>query len=496
MAGAAWAQAPDASPTIAVETVALENFEPTRDEALIEAFIDGVVDAHMRNHKAPGVTVSFVRGGKVLFAKGYGHSDIENQIPVSGQDTLFRIGSISKTFIWVAAMKLAQEGKIDLDTDVNTYLKGLKLPATYDAPVTMNHLMAHRAGFEDTFGVFMVADDDPRTLTEVLGADMPKRVIAPGVRTSYSNWGTALAVKVLEDVTGRPFRDFLQDDILSPLAMTRTTIDGPSFAPAHLQKGFSKGYDATGVLKAQEPMQIGAFAPVGGIAATAADMAQWMLILLNRGEHNGTILFDKATADLMWSRAFNDRPDAPDIAHGFFAKNYLGHEVYSHGGGTTSFRSNMVLVPSLELGVFVSQNTSQKANLVTELPDLIIQRLTPRGPSKKLTGLVPEKVGDYTGFYFANRRSFSKFEKLFGLVDMITISGGENGALALSTAGDVKAYFPVAGGGEVFRDRAGNQIAFSRDDRGQIVRISTGHHSYERTTGLKSPIALIAAIGI
>ena len=109
---------------------------------------------------------------------------------------------------------------------------------------------------------------------------------------------------------------------------------------------------------------------------------------------------------------------------------------------------------------------------------------------------MPEKVGDYTGFYFANRRSFSKFEKLFGLVDMITISGGENGALALSTSGDVKAYFPVAGGGEVFRDRDDNQIAFSRDDRGQIGRIITGHHSYERTTGLKSPIALIAAIGI
>ena len=102
--------APDASPSTPVETVELLAFEPTREDAVLEAFVDGIVEAHRRQHNTPGVTVSVVKDGQMVFAKGYGLADVESGRAVSGDETLFRIGSVSKTFTWTAVMMLVEQG--------------------------------------------------------------------------------------------------------------------------------------------------------------------------------------------------------------------------------------------------------------------------------------------------------------------------------------------------------------------------------------------------
>ena len=125
---------------------------------MLEAYVDGVVTAHMRQHRTPGVTVSVVKDGRPLFAKGYGLADIETGREVTGDDTLFRIGSLSKTVIWTSLRMLAERGQLDLDTDVNEYLQGIEIPETFEEPVTLDHLMAHRAGFEVSMAVFTHLD--------------------------------------------------------------------------------------------------------------------------------------------------------------------------------------------------------------------------------------------------------------------------------------------------------------------------------------------------
>ena len=165
----------------------------------------------------PGVTVGIVNGTDGWFLrKVMALLNLETSAPVDGRETLFRIGSVTKTFVWTAAMQLVEQGRLDLDADVNTYLTDIKIPEKFGAPITMNHLMAHRAGFEDSFTLYTRKDGDAELSLErsALKLDMPARVYPPGARTAYSNYGSALAARVIENITGRPIETYIEEEFL------------------------------------------------------------------------------------------------------------------------------------------------------------------------------------------------------------------------------------------------------------------------------------------
>jgi CubicO group peptidase (beta-lactamase class C family) len=160
----------------------------------LEAFFDGVVNVQLESKHIAGAVVTVVVGDKVVFAKGYGYADIGKRRKVDPEKTMFRIGSISKLFTWTAVMQQVEEGKLDLNTDVNTYLKDVQIPATYEQPITLKHLLTHTPGFDDyVIGLFAHKADEIQPLADVLKAQMPTRVRPPGVIASYSNHGTAIA---------------------------------------------------------------------------------------------------------------------------------------------------------------------------------------------------------------------------------------------------------------------------------------------------------------
>jgi CubicO group peptidase (beta-lactamase class C family) len=184
------------------------------DPQELEAFIDGVMAAQMEAYHIPGATISVVKDGKLFFAKGYGYADSESRKPVIANETLYRIGSVSKLFTWTAVMQLAEQGKLDLNADVNTYLTDFKIPDTYPEPITLAHLMTHTAGFEDNYRIDARSADDVKPLGEYLANNMPARVRPPGEFTAYSNHGTALAGYIVEEVSGVSFDDYIEKKYL------------------------------------------------------------------------------------------------------------------------------------------------------------------------------------------------------------------------------------------------------------------------------------------
>src|SRR5512137_45388 len=150
------------------------------DPAEVQAFFDGLIGAQMGASRIAGVAVIVVKGGKVLFEKGYGYSDMDNRTPVDPEKTLFRTASVSKLFTWTAVMQLVEQGRLDLNTDINAYLKEWKIPATYPQPITLANLMAHTAGFEDKGLGAYVAARDYHPLGDYLKNNMPGRVRPPG----------------------------------------------------------------------------------------------------------------------------------------------------------------------------------------------------------------------------------------------------------------------------------------------------------------------------
>jgi len=186
-------------------------------ESDVSALSDGLIPAAMALGNVAGVVVVVVKDGHVLFQKGYGFADVDKRTPVDPAKTLFRPGSVSKLFTWTAVMQLVDQGKIDLDADINRYLD-FTVPAAFGKPVTMRNLMTHTAGFDETYRSLLIGN--PKTLEplrQVVTQNIPARSYPPGEVPAYSNYGATLAGYIVARVSGEKFEDYIQRHIFTPL---------------------------------------------------------------------------------------------------------------------------------------------------------------------------------------------------------------------------------------------------------------------------------------
>ena len=463
------------------------------------ALVDGAVRAYRREHLIPGVVVSVVLDGKPAFARGYGFADVEAGVPVDPEATLFRIGSVSKTFIWTAVMMLAERGQLDLDSDVRGYLGGLELPLHGDEPITLNQLMTHRAGFEDTLAIFTHADGDGVSLADRILEDRPERVMDPGSRTSYSNWGSSLAALVVQKVSGQPFEAFMQEEILDPLGMGSTTLRGPSQLPPELRARLATGYGMKAGFPEPEPyLQVSSHAPIGAISTTASDMTRWMAFHLGGGALDDRRLLSASTHATLWRRPFADRPAAADLVRGFMHIPMSDRWTFGHGGATSTFLSNMTLVPERGLGLFVSQSTTDSRPLIEELAPLVVAALAGQAPDLHRVASAPPMPesgrAEYAGTYLPNRRSFTRFDKLFAALSPASVATASAAAgLTVVLNGKPARFVPVDGAKDTFEDALGRRIFFGRDEGGGVAYLAgpMGVHTYEKTGLLDDPQVLV-----
>ncbi|MFO1013539.1 MAG: serine hydrolase domain-containing protein [Caulobacteraceae bacterium] len=196
--------------------------------AELEAFIDGYVTRAMAADHIAGVTVSVVQNGVIVFKKGYGYASLAPLRPVNPDTTLFRIGSISKTFTWMAVLQQIEAGRMRLDGPVNLYLpESLRVPDQgMTRPILVRDLMNHMPGFEDrVLGHIFERDfDRERPLALYLQQERPNRVREAGTIPSYSNYGAALAGEAASYVSGKPYEALVESSILVPAGMFRTTF--------------------------------------------------------------------------------------------------------------------------------------------------------------------------------------------------------------------------------------------------------------------------------
>src|SRR6185503_16893110 len=145
----------------------------------VETFLDGIVPLQLAKDDIAGATIAIVKDGKVLFSKGYGYADIEKKKPVSAEETLFRPGSVSKLFTWTAVMQLFEQGKLDLDRDVNDYLD-FKIPDAFGQPISLKNLLTHTPGFEEQIKDLFTNRPESPNLGDYLKTHIPARIFPPG----------------------------------------------------------------------------------------------------------------------------------------------------------------------------------------------------------------------------------------------------------------------------------------------------------------------------
>jgi CubicO group peptidase (beta-lactamase class C family) len=321
----------------------------------LETLLDPILAERMEKLHIPGAVISIVKDGKVIFIKGYGVTDLEKKSPVVPDKTIFRIGSITKVFTATAVIQMADRGKINLGDDVNKYLKDVRVPATFSQPITFANLLTHTSGLDEI-------SPGRRTSNEAevvpLGAFLKTRIVRhfpPGEIISYSTYNPALAALIVEQITGAPFKTYLEKNIFAPLKMTRTSI---AAVKKEYEQDLATGYEYDENKYQKLPFQWFHTYPASDINGTAADMARFMIAHLQYGTVDGQRILSEKSAREMQQTHFRNHPKIPGWAYGFqeFTQNNL--RVIEHGGSMDDgYSAMMTLVPEKGFGIFVAANT-------------------------------------------------------------------------------------------------------------------------------------------
>jgi len=452
------AQGPAPSPLISgpspppqqVPAVAPEaSSPPVLTKADFETFLDALIPSQLRNRNIAGAVVSVVKDGQVLFQKGYGYADFETKKPVLPDQTLFRPGSISKLFTATAVMQLVEQGKLDLDRDVNDYLD-LAIPKTYPEPVTLRQLLTHTAGFEDTLkNLFVAHESDLKPLRAYLVNEMPARIFPPGKIPSYSNYGFTLAAYIVERVSGEKFERYIENHILKPLRMINSTFDQP--LPPQLAAQMSKGY--LNAAKKPRDFEFVQAAPAGALSTTAADMTRFMLAFLQDGSVDGVAILKPETVRQMETRQFELHPMINGLGLTFMEYCMNPVRVIAHGGDTVYFHSDMVLVPDEHVGYFLSYNSLGKnvGGGRGEVWHTFMNRYFSSSGEPKVEVDPNTSKSDgraVSGVYDGTRRGETTFLKILALLSQVRVSSDKDGVLTVegdkNQRGELKKWKEIA----------------------------------------------------
>lgn len=475
-------------------------------------FLDDLLAKQMAENHIAGAAVAVVKDGNLFFAKGYGYADIERKIPVDPEKTLFGIGSVGKTLTWTAVMQLAEQGKVDLDADVNKYLD-FRIPDTYPQPVTLKHLMTHTSGFEERWAGSAAADaKEIVPAGEWLQAHLAARVRPPGDSVAYSNYNAMLAGYIVARASGKPYAQYLQEHIFNPLGMTHSTAQLPP--PENLRDFVSAGYTYQDGAFQRFPDWVAqpALVPSGGQKVSVTDMARFMIMHLQDGSYGDAAteirILNETTARQMRSTYYTPDPRFRGMAHGFFDFSDNGQRTLGHRGYAAPMHSLLLLVPEQNLGVFVTYNSAGGGNVAD--PHLGFQRAfydhyfpgsagAPVQPQAGLDKRMDRFVGSYrqTSFPYT---SFMKVAALFGGMTA-RVSDSGDGALFVNYNGSEMRFVQVEP--LYFRQVDGiYAIVFREDDQGRITRMFLDPVNYTaldklewyETTSFNMPLLVVCVL--
>lgn len=391
----------------------------------MENEIDSFVNEHL-GKSTPGAAVTVVKDGEIIFSKGYGYADVEKQIEVDPQKTIFEYGSISKLFVWTAAMQLVEQGKLDLNEDIKTYLpEDFASKLKFKNPITMNQIMSHTAGFEDVhFDLLLSSPKNMITLEEALLENQPEQIYEPGSTIAYSNYSTALAGFVIEQISGQSFSDYERNQIFLTSQMTRTSGHPTLMDHQELEVDKAIGYmpNGKGDFTRGQWTYVPLY-PAGSVNGTAEDLARYMMALMPTNNSESPLFAKNDTLDEMLTQSYTPHKDILSNAHGFWEFDGKVRGV-GHGGNTAAFSTNMVIVPEEKMGVVVLTNASGEMHLTYGLMDLLL------GQSDKVVAastLELPKSEEVEGLYIGARQSKSSYTELLGYLTPLKIKAiGEN----------------------------------------------------------------------
>ena len=485
---------------------------PTLSRETLDQFLDAAVPSAMARLHVPGVTFVAVKDGEILTMRGFGYSDIEAGKGVDPATTVFRVASVSKVFTGMAVMQLAERGILDLDRDVNAYIKGFRIPATYPEPITLRRLLTHTAGFDErNLGMSEFGSRVYPRLGEYLAAELPPRIRPAGQEIQYSNHGVALAGYVVECASGLPFAEYVVENILAPLGMERSGFELTSDIEQHL----SSSYQWRRGKHVKVPYVHINPAPAGSLMTTAADMAKFMMANLAGGELGEARVLGAEYVKTMQTQQFTNDPRVPGIGYAWLMGRRNGRRVVMHGGDLWEFSTQLLLAPDENLGLFVSGNSSGAAPLADELVKAFFDTFFPSPEAADASGIVrpagelstlgaadtARDPSQLAGAYRMTRRPVTTADKAISVLTEFRVAAQDDGTLTLAFPagyGMPMTTWAPAGPG-LYRDIAGDDL-MAFDDWKAVAgktrpsRMYIGTWAFERAPVYETASFTLAAV--
>lgn len=366
-----------------------------------------------------GASVVLMSGDSVTLLKVFGKADVENNIDVK-ENTLFRLGSVSKLFVGLAILKLQEEGRLSLKDKVKDLIPNLKIinPWEETYPIRIENLLEHTAGLSD-WSLAELGCNNPqiRTLKESLEYYPKGRMAkyAPGTRTQYSNLGVSIAAYIVEQISGMPYEDYIATNFFKPMG-----IADMSFQNSDKYKTFgAKGYDNGNLIEFLYPL----YRPSAGLIGTPKDLSKLLAFFINRGKvNNKQILSDSSLQRMEEGVSFNISKS--DIFSDFvgltnYITRYNGFVYHGHGGHVPGSNADLKYLPEHNLGFAIMVNDEDEG-VRRKIANLIMAYQTKGLPQKstksKITAV--STTTDLSGYYMPTNYKFDAikfFEKIKGL---------------------------------------------------------------------------------
>lgn len=340
---------------------------PTDKE--IQKKIDEFIIGMMKDRGTPGITLGIIKDDQVFYSRGYGYRNIHEELPMT-PDTLYGIGSSSKSFIALAMMILVEEGKIDLEAPVSDYIDfqlGLE-----NHPIKVKHILSHASGVQDlTFGIlpFMWAEHNYKRVLPMSNPDDYLTVLntvksfvkfKPDEQFMYNNDLYEVAGLVIQSQIKGTYEDFVADRIMNPLGMERSTYSKTQFFDDRLKDimtGYGMDPQTNKITERKFPFGKTLNA-CGAILASANEMLKYLQMYLNKGTYKGKKLISQESIEKMWtprikcSYGLKD----PEYCMGWIREAFLGTTLMHHGGNIAASSNAMQLLPEKKIGVSLGQN--------------------------------------------------------------------------------------------------------------------------------------------
>lgn len=366
------------------------------DKPIDFAPLEAAAAAEVKDAGIPGAAVAVVRGDRVVFAKGFGTTNIEGGPPVTS-DTLFRLGSTTKMFTAAALVSLAEDGKVKLDAPIGEYVKDLP---KHFAPLTLHHLLTHTAGVTDETRM-NGALDEASLGREIRGWKDDFLFTEPGKVYSYSNPGYRIAGLVAEEVGGKPYADVMDERVFRPLGMKRTTFKPTMAATYPLAIGHEARSSSATVIRPLAENAAGW--PAGSMFSSVNDLSRWAVAFLNEGKIDGKQVLPPAVI-VKLSAKHVTVPGGRHYGYGLQVAEHRGVPVVEHGGSRAGYGSFIRFLPEQKSAVIVLCNTTggQLPRTVERAMDLLAP-LGPRPSRQPGEALTADEAKKYAGRFTNNR---------------------------------------------------------------------------------------------